>query len=245
MKTRTFFILSLLLLCVSCNLEQKQQLSYVEGNWGHEYRIHKIRIPENWKIVDAQLDFRKMHLEFDRGKGIEKQTLEYPYRNMDIIDDFYEGLKFIGSNRFDGLTHLHFSIEEDPLSEFNPPIGSTKISSGIKEREEFAIFRSSKWLVINYSIKNTFLGNLTFHDVTKRYANNQINDGNIASFETIDGKMHYNIVFNNRVNRSFLIDKYYGQHETYNSSGQSQSKTNDKLIWTWGYRIDSNPIVDK
>ena len=242
MKTSIVYIIGFLLLCVSCNVEQKQQLSYVEGDNGHEFRTHKVLIPEKWKIVDAQLDYKKMHIEYDRGKGIEKQTLTYPYRSSDIIDDYYEHQKFIGSYRFDGLTILHFSIEEDPESEFNPPIGTTKISSGIKEREEFAIFRTSKWLTIHYSIKNTTLGNLTFHDLTKRYANNSIHDENPSSFELIDGKMHYNLEFNNnKERRSFRIDKYYRQHETYNGSSESFSKTNNKIVWTWRYRIDSEP----
>ena len=241
MKTNILYIISLLLLCVSCNVEQKQQLSYVEGSGGHEYRMHEIRIPENWKIVDAELDFRQLNLEFDRGNGIEKQSLLLPFPSKKLN----ENIKFRGANRLDGLTLLHFSIEEDPQSEFNPPIGTTKISSGIKEREEFAIFRTSNWLVIHYSIKNTVLGDLTFHDLTKRYAKDPNNKGNTASFETIDGKMRYNLAFNNKEKRSFLIDGYYGQHETYNRRSVGSSKSNNELSWTWRYRINSKQEMDR
>lgn len=247
MKTKIVYIISLLLLCVSCNVEQKPQLSYVEGDsGGNEYRIHKVRIPENWKIVDAQLDFKQMHLEFDRGRGIEKQTLKYPFRSSDIIDDYYEHFKFRGANRFGGLTQLHFTSDEEPQNEFNPPIGTNKITSGIKEREEYAIFRTNEWLLIQYSIKNTGLGNLTFHDVTKRYAENLNNDENLASFESIDGKMHLNIVFNDKKKRSFSIDKYYGEHENYNRYSEGHSRTNNnEMSWVWRYRIVSNPIIDR
>lgn len=246
MKTRIVYIISLLLLCVSCNVEQNPQLSYVEGNsGGNKYRIHKIRIPENWKIVDAQLDFKQMHLEFDRGRGIEKQTLKYPFRSADIIDDYYEHFKFRGANRFGGLTQLHFTSDEEPQKEFNPPIGTNKIMSGIKEREEFAIFRTSTWLTIQYSVKKTGLGNLTFHNLRKHYAENRNNGENLAYFESIDGKMHFNIVFNDKEKRSFSIDKYYEQHENYDSYSQGHSGTENELSWTWRYRIVSNPIIDR
>ncbi len=244
MKTNILYIISLLLLCVSCNVEQKQQLSYVEGSGGHEYRMHEIRIPENWKIVDAELDFRQLNLEFDRGNGIEKQSLKYPYRASDIIDDYYEFFKFRGANRLAGRTLLHFSTDEDPQSEFNPPIGTSKISSGIKEREEFAIYRTSRLLVIHFSIKNTALGNLTSHDLTKRYAKGPHNRGETAYFEIIDGKMHYNIVLNNKETRSFLIDDYY-KNETYNGSGESNSISNNEVSWTWSYRITSKHEMDR
>lgn len=241
MKTGIVHIIGFLLLCVSCNDEQKQQLSYVEGGIGGDYRIHKVRMPENWEIVNAQLESKQVNLELDRGKGVEKQSLLLP----SAIKNLNESMKFRGANRLDGLTLLYFSIEEDPQSEFNPPIGTTKISSGIREREEFAIFRTSNWLVIHYAIKNTVLGDLTFQDLTKRFAKNLNNKGSIASFKTIDGKMHYNLVFNNREKRSFLIDGYYRQHETYNIRFYSLSKTDNKSIWTWGYRINSHPIKDR
>ncbi len=236
MKTRIVFIIGLLLLCVSCNVEQRHHLSYEGGGGGNEYRMLEVRMPENWKIVNAQLETKQVNLELDRGNGIEKQSLLLPWP----IKDLNENMKFRGANRLDGLTLLHFSIEEDPHSEFNPPIGTTKISSGIKEREEFAIFRTSNWLVIHYSIKNTVLGELTFHDLAKRYAKNPNNKGSIASFETIDGKMHYNLVFNNKEKRSFLIDGYYGQHETYDGRSVGRSKSNNELSWTWRYKVVSN-----
>ncbi len=241
MKTNILYIISLLLLCVSCNVEQKQQLSYVGGGGNSEYRILEVRMPESWKIVNAELTPKQVNLELDRGNGIEKQSLLLPFP----IKKLNENIKFRGANRLDGLTLLHFSIEEDPQSEFNPPIGTTKISSGIKKREEFAIFRTSNWLVIHYSIKNTVLGDLTFHDLTKRYAKDPNNKGNTASFETIDGKMRYNLAFNNKEKRSFLIDGYYGQHETYNRRSVGSSKSNNELSWTWRYRINSKQEKDR
>ena len=124
-------------------------------------------------------------------------------------------------------------------------MGTSKITVSLKEREIFAIFRTSNWLIIHYSIKNTYLGNLISHNLKKRYAKNPNNKGNTASFKTIDGKLHYNLVFNNKEKRSFLINKYYGQHETYNSSSLNQSKSNDELSWTWHYKITSNQKMDR
>ena len=239
MRTRIIYIFSFLLLFISCTAEQ--HISYDGSTCSNEYCTIRLRIPNNWKIVDAQLESKQVNLEFNRGTGIEKQSLSFPFQH----DNLNENLKFRGANRVNRLALLHFTDEEVSQSVFNPPIGTVKISSNIKEREKFAIFRTSNWLVIHYSIKNTGLGNLTFQDLTKRYAKNPNNKGNTASFKTIDGKLHYNLVFNNKEKRSFLIDKYYGQHETYNSSSLSQSKSNDELSWTWHYKITSNQKMDR
>ena len=240
MKTRFVFIIGLLLLCVSCSVE-RGKLGFEEASMEKEYRMVKVRMPENWKIVNAQLEFNQMNLAFDRGEGIEKQRLPLPIH----FHDFDENFKFRGANRLDGLALLHFSTNEDPQSEFNPPIGTSKVTTGIREREEFAIFRTSNWLVIHYTIKNTGLGNLTFHDLTKRYAKNQNNKAKTASFKTVDGKMHYDLVLNNEEKRSFLIDGYYRHHDTYNKSSLSESKSNNELSWTWRYKIIFNKAMNK
>ena len=241
MKTWIVYISSCLLLFVSCNVEQRQQLSYVGGGGGNEYQMLEVRMPENWKIVNAQLESKQFIVEYDRGNGAEKQNVHLPFP----IKNLNENVKFRGANRLDGLALLHFSLDEDPQSEFNPPIGTSKVMTGIREREEFTIFRTSNWLVIHYSIKMTSLGDLTHHNIRRRYAKNPNNKGKTASFKTIDGKMHYNLAFNNKEKRSFLIDNYYGQHETYNSSSLSQSRSNSEISWTWHYKITSNQAMDR
>ena len=241
MKFRILYIICLMLLCISCNIEQRPQMSYVGGGGNNEFRILEVRIPENWKIVNAQLESKQIIVEYDRGNGAEKQNLHLPFP----IKNLNENMKFRGENRLDGLTLLHFSADEDPQSEFNPPIGTSKVTTGIREREEFAIFRTSNWLVIHYTIKNTGLGNLTFHDLTKRYAENPNNKAKTASFKTIDGKMHYNVVLNDKEKRSFLIDGYYSQHDTYDRSSVGQSRTNNEISWTWRYKIISNKAMNR
>ena len=248
MKVSILYIFSFFLLFVSCSVEQGQQLVYEGATFSDECRTIQVRMPENWKIVNAQLEFKQMNLEFDRGKGIEKQSLPIPFQFDDFDKNFKfrnENIKFRGANRLDGLTLLHFTTKEDPQSEFNPPIGTSKVTTSIREREEFTIFRTSNWLVIHYSIKKTSLGDLIHHNIRRRYAKNPNNKEKTVSFKTIDGKMHYNLVFNNQEKRSFLIDNYYGQHETYNSSSLSQSRSNSEISWTWHYKIASNVEMDR
>lgn len=237
MKTGIVYIISLLLLCIGCSLEIEPQFEYVETIGSNGCYTVRVRMPENLKISNAQLESHKLTVEYDRGRdrGVDKWT----YSSSNRINDVVESVQFRGANRIDGFALLYFTEEEEPQEQFNPPIGTTKISSGIKEREEFAIFRTSDWLVVHYSIKNTVLGDLTFHDLTKRYARKN-NKGDIASFKTIDGKMHFNLAFNNKEKRSFPIDGYYRQHETYGSSSGSHSRTNNELSWTWRYKIISN-----
>lgn len=241
MKTRIIYIISFLILCSSCTVEHGQQFGYdgINGNSGC-YTV-RVRIPENWKIVDAQLKPKKLTLEFDRGRGIEKQSFPIAYYLLDADNS----VQFRGVNRLNGLTLLYFTKEEDPQSVFNPPLGTSKITISLKEREIFAIFRTSNWLVIHYTIKKTDIGNLILHDLRKRYAKNPNNKGSKISFKTIDGKLHYNLVFNNKEKRSFPIDKYYGQHEIYGSSRESSSVSDNELRWTWHYKITSNQKMDR
>ena len=248
MKVCILYIIVLLLLCVSCSLEQGQHLVYEGATFSDECRTIQVRIPGSWKIVDAELEFKQMNLAFDRGKGIERQSLTLPFQFDDFDKNFRfrnENIKFRGANRLDGLALLHFTTDEDPESEFNPPIGTSKVTSGIREREEFAIFRTSNWLVIHYSIKKTNLGVLTHHNLRRRYAKNPNNRGKTAAFKTIEGKRHYNIVFNNKEKRSFHIDEYYRHHDTYDSITLSESKSNNEISWTWHYRIISNQVMDR
>ena len=237
MKTSIVYIISVLLLCVSCSLEIQPQFRYVVTTGNNGCYTVRVRMPENWKIVNAQLKPTRLTVEYDsgRGRGIDK----WLHASSNKLFDTDDSVQFRGANRIDGLALLYFTKEEDPKGKFNPPIGTAKISSTLREQEAFAIFRTNNWLVIHFSIKKTGLGDLASHDLTKRYAKNQNIKGNPASFKTIDGKMHYNLVFNNREKRSFLIDEYYRQHDTYSDS-LSHSKSNNELSWTWHFRIISN-----
>ena len=239
MRTRMVYIVSLLLLCVGCSLEIEPQYEYAGISGNNGCYILRVRMPENQKIVDADLKSHKFTVECDRDRG------GWKYSSSERLHDVAESVQFRGANRIDGGALLYFTKEEDPKSKFNPPIGTTKISPGIKEQEEFVIFRTGNWLVIHYIIKNTGLGKLTSNNLKKRYAKNPNNKENIASFKTIDGKMHCNLVFNNQEKRTFLIDKYYGQNETYSSRSGSNIVGENILKWTWQYKIDSNQDKDQ
>ena len=242
MKTRIVYIITLFLLCVGCSLEIEPQSEYIETSGNDGCYTVRVRMPENQKIFNAQLKSHKLTVECDIGKGRDRGNWLYSSSNR--LYDVSESVQFRGANRIDGIRLLYFT-KEDPKGKFNPPIGTTKISSGIKEREEFAIFRTSNWLVIHYTIKKTGLGDLMSHNIKRRYAKAPNNKASIASFKAIDGKMHYNLVFNNKEKRSFLIDEYYGQHEIYSSSSGSSIVGQDILKWTWQYKIDSNQDKDQ
>ncbi len=238
MKIQIVYVISLMLLCVSCSVEEHIANPGLSGNY--ECCTVRMRIPDSWKIINAQLEGNRLHLEYDRGRGIQNQIFE-----ITSLMDFDGKTKFRGANRIDGLVVLYFTKDEVPQHKFNPPLGTYKITTSLMEREEFAIFRTSNWLVIHYSIKNTGLGELTSHDLTRRYARKRNNKGIIYSFKNIDGKMHYNLFFNNKEKRSFLIDRYYGQHETYGSYSLGQGEGKNELSWRWQYEITSNQVMDK
>ena len=65
MKARILYIICLMLLCISCNIEQRPQMSYMGGGGNNEYRILEVRIPENWKIVNAQLESKQIIVEYE------------------------------------------------------------------------------------------------------------------------------------------------------------------------------------
>ena len=228
---------------VSCSLEIQPQFRYVETTGNNGCYTVRARMPENWKIVNAQLKPTRLTVEIDsgRGRGIGKLL----YSSSNKLFDTDDSVQFRGANRIDELALLYFTKEEDPKGKFNPPIGTTKISSTLREQEAFAIFRTGNWLIIHYSIKKTSLGDLTSHNLKRRYAKSPNNKASIASFKTINGKMHYNLVFNNQEKRRFLIDEYYGQHETYGSSSESSIVSENKLNWTWQYKINSNQDKDQ
>jgi hypothetical protein len=134
-------------------------------------------MPDNWKIVDAQLKTDHLILEFNRGKKVEKQSvpLSFPIENLS------ENIQFRGTNRVNGLAILYFTKEEDPKSMFNPPLAKSKTSKGLRTREVYAIFRTSKWLMLHFSIEKTDPGNLPLRP--------NINPPD--NFKLINGVLHF------------------------------------------------------
>lgn len=227
MKTQIVCII-ILLLCVSCTVEQP---GYVGSSGNNECRTFRLRIPNNWKIVNAQLKPNQLNLELDKGKGIEKQSLPLLF----TIKDLSENIQFRGTNRVDGLALLYFTKEENPQSVFNPPVATSKISSGLKEREVFAVFRTSNWLIVYFSIENTDFGNLLFRDLQQKYIGNVKNDQR-GTFKLIDGILHFEFG-ENKEKRSFPIQKFVKQHEESNRGGGGSSFSGNKLRWTRRFKM--------
>ncbi|MCY4403410.1 MAG: hypothetical protein OXD54_12605 [Candidatus Poribacteria bacterium] len=236
MRNKIVF-LSFFLLCMSCAVEE--QLRY-EGLNGNDDRCTvQVRMPDKWKIVSAQLTPKQLTIEFDRGRGREKR--EFPI-SFDLIDAD-KGIKYRGANKVGGLTLLYFTKEENPQSVFNPPIATSNISTGIKEREVFAIFRTSNCLMVHYSIENTDFGNLSFHDLIKRYYGDS-DTKQRGSFKLVDGVLHFEFGANKNEKRKFPIQKFVEPHEKYDGRGGGSSFSANKLRWTSHFKMVSKEKKD-
>lgn len=231
MKTWIIYIISLLLLCVSCKVEQ--QLDYVGFTGNNECRTVRLRIPNNWKIVNAQLKTNQLNLEFDKGRGIEKQSLPILFQ----IEDLSENMQFRGANRLDGLALLYFTKDEDPQNVFNPPLAKFKISKSSKEREVFAVFRASNWLMVYFSIENTDFGNLLSHNLQQKYIGDVKIDQR-GAFKLVDGILHLEFG-ENKEKRSFPIQKFVEQHEKSNRGSGSSGFSENKLRWVGHFKMAS------
>ncbi|MDE0482097.1 MAG: hypothetical protein OXI67_05935 [Candidatus Poribacteria bacterium] len=216
MKNRIIYIFSFLLLCIGCTSEQ-QQLIYSGYNGNTECFTVRVRVPDNWKIVDAQLKTDQLILEFNRGKRIEKQSVPLSFP----IEDLSENIRFRGTNRVGGLVIFHFTKEEDPKSAFNPPLAKSKISKGLRTREVYAIFRTSNWLMLHFSIENTDLGNLPLRP--------KINP--LDNFKLINGVLYF-YFHGKREKRNLPIHEFLEPHEEFGESGQGSSFWGNELRWT-------------
>lgn len=230
------YIIGILLLCVGCSFEEQPDFRYVGVTGSQGCYTLQAHIPENWKIINAQLSPHEVIIDYDDGRRIGKQRYSSS-NNLFYTDD---SIQFRGVNRIGGLALLYFTKEEDAKGKFNPPIGTTKISSSIREQEAFAIFRTGNWLIIHHSIEKTGFGKLIHHSLRDPNHNREK-----WSFQSIDGKMRYNLVLNDKEKRSFLIDKYYGQHETHSIIGESFSGSEDRLKWSWQFKITPKQEMEK
>ncbi len=237
MKIRIVYFISLLLLCMSCAVEE--QLRY-EGITGNGVRCTvRLRMPEKWKVVSAQLTPKQLTIEFDRGSGKEKQKLPISF---DLIDAD-KGIEYRGVNKVGGLTLLYFTKEENPQSVFNPPLATSKISTGLKEREVFAIFRTSNWLMVYFSIENTDFGNLSFHDLINQYYGDS-DTKQRGRFKLVDGVLHFEFGANKNEKRKFPIQKFVEPHEKFDGSGGGSSFSSNKLRWISHFKMVSKQKKD-
>lgn len=152
-----------------------------------------------------------------RGKRIEKQSVPLSFP----IEDLSENIRFRGTNRVGGLVIFHFTKEENPKSAFNPPLAKSKISKGLRTREVYAIFRTSNWLMLHFSIENTDLGNLPLRPKINPPDNFKLINGVLYFY--FDGK---------RKKRNLPIHEFLEPHEEFGESGQGSSFWGNKLRWT-------------
>ncbi|MCE2402947.1 hypothetical protein J4G08_18950 [Candidatus Poribacteria bacterium] len=246
MKTQIVCIMSFLVLCMSCTVEQ--QLRYVGSTGNEECCTLWVRMPDNWKIVNAQLKPKnkpkQVTIEFDRGKGIEKQSLLLSYRNLGLglisLHDLDENIQFRGTNRLDRLVLLHFT-KEDPQNVFTPPLAKSNISKNSKSREVFAVFRTSNWLIVHFTIENTILGNLLSHNLKQHYFGDEKNDQR-GTFKFVDGILHF-AFGKNKEKRSLPIHKFIEPHKELKLIGRHRGRANSKIDWTWHFKIVSKQKV--
>ena len=217
MKTQIIYIICLLLLCVSCTVEQ-QQLGYSGYSGNSECFTVRVRMPDNWKIVDAQLKTDHLILEFNRGKRIEKQSvpLSFPVENLS------ENIQFKGTNRVNGLALLYFTKEEDPKSMFNPPLAKSKTFKGLRTREVYAIFRTSKWLMLHFSIEKNSPG--------KHPSQPKINNPP-DNFKLVNGVLHF-YYDGKRKKRNLPIHDFLEPHEKFGNSAEGGGFWGNELRWT-------------
>lgn len=239
MKTRIIYIICFLLLCVSCKVEQQLGNAGLSGTGNNECCTVRISMPDNWKIVNAQLKTNQLHLEFDRGRGIEKQSFEV----SSLVDDLDESTQFRGANRLDGLALLHFT-KEDPQIVFNPPVTKSGIFKGLKTREVYAIFRTGTWLIVDFSIENTDLGNLLSHNLQQQYYGNAIDQLGMGTFKLVDSVLHFEFGENNNEKRSFPIHDLVEPHEELGKHGLGAG-FGESLRWTGHIKMVSKQKKDQ
>ena len=220
------------MLCSSCGV--KQQLHY-DGLIGNSDRCTvKLSIPKKWKVVNAELEPNQLNLEYDRGSGIENQTFSLSHQSPEL----HNIMQFRGVNKLDGLTLLYFTKGGDTQLTHNLQLSTAKISTGLRIREEYAIFRTDNWLMIHFSIENTFVGNLLFTNLRKKFYRGA-DTAQRVSFKPIDDELLFEFGKNYTEKRSFPIQNFIKPHESLGNNGGANSFSEDKLVWTWHYQIDS------
>lgn len=231
MKILIVYIVSFIFLCSSCGV--KQQLQY-DGLIGNSDRCTvKVSLPKKWKIVNAELKSNQLNLEYDKGSGIENQTLSLSHQSPEL-----DSMQFRGVNKLGGLTLLYFTKVGDSQLIHNLQLSTANISTGLKIREEYAIFRTGNWLMIHFTIENTSVGNLLFTNLRKKFYRGANTDQRVT-FKTNDDALFFEFGKNYTEKRSFPIHGFIEPHERLGNNGGANSFNENKLNWTWHYQIDS------
>ncbi len=230
MKTRLFCVISLLLLSLSCQFEQ-QELVYSGYSGNRDCFTVRVRMPDKWKIVNAQLKPDQMIVEFSRGKITEKQIvpLSSPFKELS------DTIQFRGTNRLDGLTLFYFTTVEDPMSAFTPPLAKSKVTKGFRLRESYAIFRTSNWLMLHYSIEEI--------NSSKRPSHTKINPPD--NFRLINNDTLCFYFDGKSLKRKIPIQDFLEPHDKMGSSSEGSGFWGNELRWTSTIEILSKQMQDR
>ncbi len=246
MKTSTVCIVSFLLLCSSCQIEQQPRdffeqephtISIDSDGWS----TFQVVMPDNWKIVDAQLNLNpsnkefNLHLEFDRGKGIEKHSIPASFPP----EDYTEDIRFIGANRIDGLAFLHFNKKE-PQIDAKSSLGISRIKKDAKFREIILAYRNCDQLTVHLLAENTPFGTLMSHNLRHYYYGETENDDHTEDIlELNKGVLQFNFGENYKGNPNFPIHKLVKLHEELGSGSVLYAKGEIRLQVTSHYELVS------
>lgn len=233
MRVLIIHIVSIIFICSSCGV--KQELHY-DGFIGNNHRSTiKVSLPKKWKVVNAQLESNQLNLKYDRGSGIENQT----FLLSDQSPELDSNMEFRGVNKLGGLTLLYFTKARDPQPTHYLQLSTAKISTGIKIRETYAIFRADNWLMIHFTVENTSVGNLLFTNLRKKFYRGTDTDQKVR-FKHIDDALVFEFGENYSEKRSFPIQGFIKPNESLGNNGGANSFSENKISWTWHYQIHSN-----
>lgn len=233
MRILIIYIVSFILLCSGCGVKQELHFDGFIGN--NDRSTVEVSLPKKWKVVNASLEPNQLNLEYERGSGIEKQTLSVSHQSpvLDIKME-YRGVIKLGES-----TLLYFTKVGEPQLAHNLQLSTAKISTGLKIREEYAIFRTDNWLMIHFAIENTTVGNLLFTNLRKKFYRDTDTDQTVT-FKHIDDALLFEFGKNHTEKRRFPIHGFIEPYERLGNNGGANSFSANKISWTWHYQIDSN-----
>ena len=246
MKISIVYIVSLLLLCSSCQIgqqsheffEQKPRMICI-GSDG--WSTFQVVLPEYWKLVDAQLKLNQsnkefnLHLAYDRSRGIEKISLPIDSPLKYYTDD----VQFCGANRVDGLVFLHFNNKDFQISG-NPTLEVSRINKDSEFHEILLAFRSGNQLVFHLLAENTPLGNRQNHNLRHYYFGETENDDDTKQTLKLNkGVLQFNFGKNPKSDRNFPIYKLVNRHEELRSGSRTAVMGANRFQLTAYYELVS------
>ncbi len=108
------------------------------------------------------------------------------------------------------------------MSVFTPPLAKSKVTKGFRLRESYAIFRTSKWLMLHYSIEET--------NSSKRPSRTKVNPPD--NFRLINNDALCFYFEGKRLKRKLPIQDFLDPHAEMGSSSEGSSFWGNELRWT-------------